>query len=68
MSSKQEYPLDYAARSDNVSGALASGERRKPYAAVKTVIALRGGSILDSGISRQTPLMWPDPTGSPELI
>ena len=30
--------------------------------------APRGGSVLDTGIGKQTPLMWAAPGGSPELI
>jgi ankyrin repeat protein len=64
-----ETPLHYAAASGNVSAVtLLLAKSANPNTALKNVTSVRGGSILDSGISKQTPLMWAAPTGSPDLI
>ena len=64
-----ETPLHYAAASGNVSAVtLLLAKDANPNAALKNLTMVRGGSTLDAGISKQTPLMWAAPTGSPELI
>jgi ankyrin repeat protein len=64
-----ETPLHYAAASGNVSAVrLLLAKGANPNAALRNVTAVRGGSTMDSGLSKQTPLMWAAPTGSPELI
>jgi hypothetical protein len=59
----------YAAASDNVEAVrmlLAKGAN--PNAGLKNMTKVIGGSTLDTGIGKQTPLMWAAPAGSPELI
>jgi ankyrin repeat protein len=64
-----ETPLHYAAASGSVEAVrLLLAKGANPNATLKNVTAVRGGSTLDSGISKQTPLMWAAPTGSAELI
>ncbi len=64
-----ETPLYHAAVSDNVEAVrLLLAKGANPNTALKNLTRVIGGSTLDMGISKQTPLMWAAPTGSPELI
>ena len=59
----------YAAASDNVEAVrLLLAKGANPNAGLKKMTRVIGGSTLDMGIGKQTPLMWAAPTGSPELI
>jgi ankyrin repeat protein len=64
-----ETPLMYAAASDNVEAVrLLLAKGANPNAGLKKMTRVIGGSTVDMGVGKQTPLMWAAPTGSPELI
>jgi hypothetical protein len=59
----------YAAASDNVEAVrLLVAKGANPNAGLKNLTRVIGGSTLEMGVGKQTPLMWAAPTGSPELI